>query len=87
VKFATAHQDVRLTDEENEVIRRSASLMNEAYTRKQQSGSPAAPDVLPDSQPVPPVSQPVTHSPGFGYAALLCAGIAGLIFRMARENR
>ena len=44
VRFASPLQDIRLTDEENDVIKKSALLMNEAYTRKnlnKSSGTPA----------------------------------------------
>jgi hypothetical protein len=56
VKFASPLQNIRLTAEENEVIKKSASLLNEAYTRKKQQESPGPTHDLPDSDKVGPTA-------------------------------
>jgi hypothetical protein len=52
VRFASFHPGIRLTEEENSVIKKSESIMNEAYARKNQQVSPEPSHALADSDRV-----------------------------------
>lgn len=56
VQFASPVQGIRLTEEENSVIKKSASIMNEAYTRKNQQISPEPSHALADPDRVGPTA-------------------------------
>lgn len=79
MKFAPQLQDVHLTDEENAVIRKSESLMNEAYTKERSAGSAWL-------QQTAPASQQTGISAGFPCAAPACAfAVAILIIRAGKK--
>jgi len=86
VKFVSPLQNIRLTAEENDVIKKSASIMNEAYTRKKQQESSYSPYGSLDSQGVRPTApQPVSIPAVIAIYALCCsAGYA--IIRMKRDG-
>ena len=87
VKFASPLQNIRLTEEENEVIRKSASIMNEAYTREKQQGSLDAPNVSLDSQGVgPTATQPAIIPVELPVYALCCCGAGYAVFKMKRDG-
>lgn len=56
VRFASPVQGIRLTEEENSVIKKSALIMNEAYARKNQQVSPEPSHALADSDRVGPTA-------------------------------
>jgi hypothetical protein len=56
VRFASPVQGIRLTEVENSVIKKGASIMNEAYARKNQQMSPEPSDALADSDRVRPTA-------------------------------
>jgi hypothetical protein len=87
VRFASPLQGIRLTDEENDVIKKSALLMNEAYTRKNLNESPGTND-SPDSPGVRPASpQPVSIPAAIAIYALCCSTAGYAIIRMKRDGR
>jgi hypothetical protein len=79
MKFAPHLQDVRLTDEENAAIQKSASLMNEAYTKERSAGSAGL-------QQGALASQPAGKSAGFPYAALACTGAVAILVSRAGKK-
>jgi hypothetical protein len=86
VRFASPLQDIRLSDEENDAIKKSATLMNEAYTRKNQQESPGVPNGSPDSSGIRPTSpQPVSIPAVIAIYALCCCS-AGYAFIMMKRN-
>jgi hypothetical protein len=87
VKFASPLQNIRLTDEENDVIRKSSSIMNEAYTRKKQNELPYAPNGSPDSPGVRPTApQPVSIPAVLTIFALCCYSTGYAVIRMKQER-
>ena len=63
VKFASPLQNIRLTAEENDVIKKSSNIMNEAYTRKNHPDSAYAPNGSLDSSGVrPTATSPRIHT-------------------------
>ena len=88
VRFASPLQDIRLTGEENEVIKKSASLMNEAYTRKNQKESLGAPNGSQDSPGAgQTVSQPASIPAVLPVFALCCCAAACTMIRIKRDGR
>lgn len=86
VKFASPLQNIRLTEEENEVIRKSASIMNEAYTREKQPVSRFAPNGSLDSQRIgPTTAQPAAIPPIIAIYALGCCGAIAIIQKKRNE--
>ena len=79
LRFAPNLQNVRLTEEENAVIRESEALLKEAYLRQQQSGSLGL-------QQEDLESRPGTQSSGFGYVVLACAGTIAILLKSLRKN-
>ncbi len=87
VKFASPLQNIRLTDEENDVIKKSSSIMNEGYTRKKQNESPYAPNVSPDSQGVRPTApQPASIPAVIAIYALGCYSAGYAVIKMKRDR-
>ena len=87
VRFASPLQGIRLTDEENDVIKKSASLMNEAYTRKNQLESPGEPNGSPGSPGIRPTSPQPVSIPAVIALYALCCGSAGFVLtRMKRDD-
>jgi hypothetical protein len=87
VRFASLIQGIRLTEEENSVIKKSALIMNEAYTRKKQQGSPGPSHDLPDSDKVVPTAPQLAAIPAVLTIFALCCCIAGCtIIRIKREG-
>ncbi|MFA5221787.1 MAG: hypothetical protein WC391_05845 [Methanoregula sp.] len=85
-RFAPALQNIRLTGDENEVIRKSSAIMNEAYLQKQPPGSPYASTSSPDSPGISPTRQPVPLSPLLACAAFGCAGCIGVMRKKMWEK-
>ncbi|MCK9591637.1 MAG: hypothetical protein M0Q91_06485 [Methanoregula sp.] len=77
VKFASPLQNIRLTAEENDVIKKSSSITNEAYTRKKQNESPYAPNSSPDSPGVRPTAPQPASIPALITIYALCCCSAG----------
>jgi hypothetical protein len=87
VKFASPLQNIRLTAEENDAIKKSASIMNEAYTRKKQQESSYAPNGSLDSQGVRPTApQPVSIPSVIAIYALCCCSAGYVIIRMKQDG-
>jgi len=87
VRFASPLQDIRLTDEENDVIKKSASLMNEAYSRKNLPESPGAPNGSTDSPGIQPTSPPPVSLPAvIAIYALCCCSAGYAVIRMKRNE-
>ena len=88
VRFASPLKDIRLTDEENDVIKKSASLMNEAYTRKNQQESPGTPHGSLDAPEADQtVSQPAAIPPNLPVFALCCCAAGYALIRIKRDGR
>jgi hypothetical protein len=88
VRFASPLQDIRLTDEENDVIKKSASLMNEAYTRKNQQESPGTPNGSLDSPGAgQTVSQPAAIPAVLPVFACCCCTAAYAMIRTKRDRQ
>ena len=87
MKFASPQQNIRLTAEENDVIKKSSSIMNEAYIRKKQNESPYAPNGSPDSPGVRPTApQPASIPAVLVIVALCCCSVGYAVIRMKQER-
>ncbi len=86
VKFASPLQNIRLTEEENDVIKKSSTIMNEAYTRKKQIESPNAPDGSPDSPGVRPTAPKPASIPAVLTIFALCCCSAGYEVIMMKRD-
>ena len=87
VKFASPLQNIRLTAEENDVIRKSSSIINEAYSRKKQIESPYLPNSSPDSPGVRPTAPQSASIPAVLTIIALCCYSSGYaVIRMKRER-
>ena len=88
VRFASPLRDIRLTDEENDGIKKSASLMNEAYTRKNQQESPGAPNGSPDAPGTgQTTSQPALIPAVLPVFAFCCCAAVHAMIRIKRDGR
>lgn len=88
VKFASSFQNITLTEEENNVIRKSAYILNESDSRKKHLYDPLAASVLSESpRSAPAGHQPVPLSPLTACAAMACAGMVCIIQKRVRQQR
>ena len=87
VKFASPLQNIRLTAEENDVIKKSSNIMNEAYTRKNHPDSAYAPNGSLDSSGVRPTAPHPASIPAVLVIFALCCCSAGYaVIGMKRER-
>jgi len=86
VKFASPLQNIRLTAEENDAIKKSASIMNEAYTRKKQQESSYAPNGSLDSPGVRPTTPQPISIPAVIAIYALCCSAGYTVSKMKRDG-
>ncbi len=87
VKFASPLQNIRLTAEENDVIQKSSTIMNEAYTRKNHPDSAYAPNGSLDSPGVKPTAPlPASIPAVLPFYALCCCSAGYAVIRIKRDR-